>query len=276
MRRIGSADSDGRCRKVTVSSAGSWISSSRCEYFSSSRTWGSAKFSRGERSSPRSSPTTASPALVSSRAMMLPVQPMPTMTASTSFNRVAMAPSSRKIGNRLRLDDVALAAVLVDQVAVGRRQAGKADHLPGDFVAVAAVDRIGKEALHGDGEQRIEELLAVEIGELRLSLLQRLERLFALLRGQSFEILAVGFARPGIGGDDAGGEKLARRERQLVAVFGLRLTERAAAIHLGAAAPGAGELPVDEDDAAALAARRRQLVGRDQGVDGRREESVFG
>ena len=45
----------------------------------------------GERLAPRSKPTTESPALVSSRAMMLPVQPMPTSTASTCFSFLAMA-----------------------------------------------------------------------------------------------------------------------------------------------------------------------------------------
>src|SRR5262249_27993679 len=150
------------------------------KYLSSSRMFGSVKCSPGVRSPPRSSPTTVKPALVSSRAMMLPVQPMPTMTASTSFNRVAMSASSRKVGNGLRLDDVALAAILLDQVGVGGRQAREANHLPGGLVAVAAVDRIREEALHGNAEQRLEELLAVEVGELGLSLLQDLERFLAL------------------------------------------------------------------------------------------------
>jgi hypothetical protein len=77
-------------RKVTVSIELSDISSSRWKYFISSRTPGRMKSSRGLRSWPRSSPTTPTPALVSSRAMMPPVHPMPTTTASTSFNRVAM------------------------------------------------------------------------------------------------------------------------------------------------------------------------------------------
>src|SRR5262245_28746964 len=204
MRRIGSADSDGRWRNVSVSSAGSWMSSSRLKYFSSSRTLGRAKFSRGVRSDPRSSPTTVSPALVSSRAMMLPVQPMPTITASASFNRVAISASSRKVGDRLRLGDVALAAILVDQVGVGRRQAGKAHHPPRHLVAVAAVDRIGKEALHGDGEQCLKKLPAVEVGKFRLALFQCFQRLVALLGGEAIEILAKGLARPGIGRRDAG------------------------------------------------------------------------
>src|SRR5438067_2414586 len=226
MRRMGNADSEGWWRKVSVSSAGSKISSSRCEYFNSSRMCGSAKFSRGVRSSPRSSPTTVIPALVSSRAMMLPVQPMPTMTASTSFKRVAMAVSSRKIGDRLRLGDVALAAILLDRIGVGCRQAREAHHLPGNLVAVAAIDRIGKEAFHGDGEQRLEELLAVEIGELGLSAFQRLQRLLALCRVEPIEILAISLARPRTGGGDAGGEKLARRQRELIALLRLAFEER--------------------------------------------------
>src|SRR5262245_38695337 len=227
MRRIGNADSDGRWRNVSVSSAGSWMSSRRLKYFSSSRTCGRAKFSRGVRSDPRSSPTTVRPALVSSRAMMLPVQPMPTMTASTSFNRVAMSAPSRKVGDRLRLGDVALAAILLDQVRVGCRQAGETQHLPGHLVAIAAVDRVGEKALHGDGEQRLEKLLAVEVGKFRLALFQGFERLLALLGGEAIEILAVLFARPGIGRRDAGGEKFAGRERELVAVFRLGFAEGA-------------------------------------------------
>src|SRR5262245_50479053 len=225
---------------------------------------GSAKCSPGVKSSPRSSPTTVSPALVSSRAMMLPVQPMPTMTASTSFNRVTMSASSRKVGNRLRLGVVALAAILLDQVGVGRGQAGKAHHPPRHLVAVAAVDRIGKKAFHRDGQERLEELLAVELAEFRLALLERLQGLLALLGRQTIEILGKLLARPRIGGRDPGRKEFARRERQLVAVFGLGFAERSGAIHLGAAAPGAGKLAIDEGRDPALAARRRERVGRNE------------
>src|SRR5215207_3146576 len=275
MRRIGSAVSDGRWRNVIVSSAGSWISSRRLKYLSSSRTPGRAKCSPGVRSPPRSRPTTVRPALVSSRAMMLPVQPMPTMTASTSFKRVAMAVSSRKIGDRLRLGDVALTAILLDCIGVSCRQAGEAHHLPGDLVAVAAIDRIGKETFHDDGEQRLEELLAVEIGEFGLSAFQRLERLLALCRVEPIEILAISLARPCAGGGDAGGEKLARRQRELIALLRLAFEERPAAVHLGAAAPGARQLPVDESGNAAFAARGGELVGRNERIGRGGEEGML-
>src|SRR4029450_11767326 len=109
---------------------------------------GSAKCSPGVRSSPRSSPTTVSPALVSSRAMMLPDQPMPTITASTAFIVLAIAVPPRcsgKIGDRLRLDHDLLAAIFQRLVGIGRRKARIADHPPGDLVAIAAIDRIGEE-----------------------------------------------------------------------------------------------------------------------------------
>ncbi len=93
MRRIGSACSFGKLRKVIVSMELSIINSRRCAYFTSSRTDGRMKSSPGTRSGPRSKPTTFNPALVNSRAMMAPVQPKPTVTASTSFNRVTMSAS---------------------------------------------------------------------------------------------------------------------------------------------------------------------------------------
>src|SRR5215471_13814192 len=205
-----------------------------------------AKSSLGLRSGPRSSPTTCRPALVSSRAMMLPVQPMPTMTASTSFKRVVMAPSSRKVRDRLRRHGVSLVAVLLDQVGVGRGQARKADHLPRHLVAIAAVDRIGKEAFHGDVEERVEKLLAVEIDELGLALVEHLDRLFALALRKTVKILALGLTGPRVDRHDAGGEELARRQRQLIAVLGPGLAERTTTIELCAAAPRAGELAIDE------------------------------
>src|SRR5438876_7204582 len=121
--------------------------SERRPHFSSSRIPGNVKSLPGTRSGPRSSPTTLRPVLVNSRARIEPVQPIPTMTASTSFKRVAMAIApSRKVGDRLRLDEIALVAILIDAVGVERGQARIADHLPGRLVAVAAIDRIGEEA----------------------------------------------------------------------------------------------------------------------------------
>src|SRR5580693_1736484 len=145
------------------------------------------------RSGPRSSPTTLSPALVSSRAMMAPVQPMPTMTASTSFSLVAIVASgSREIRDRPRRRDVALVVIGIDLFAVERRQAREAEHLPGDLVAVAAVHRIGEEALHHDREHAVEEGRGGKILELGLALLDLLERIDALGRRKPIEFLAEG------------------------------------------------------------------------------------
>src|SRR6185436_20630188 len=103
------------------------------------------KSSRGVRIAPRSRAMTFSPALVSSRARMLPVQPMPITTASTSFNTVAMAPLPlRKVRDGLRSLVIFLAEIGLDFLAIARRQAREADHLPCNLVLVAAVNRVGE------------------------------------------------------------------------------------------------------------------------------------
>src|SRR5580658_5861311 len=158
------------------------------------------KSSPGMRSWPLSRETTFRPALVNSRAMMAPVQPSPIVTASTSFNRVTMSASLRKVRDRLRLGDVAFVAIFIDEIGVGRRQAGEAEHPPRRLVTVAAIDRIAKKTFHGQRQEPGEEGARIEILERRLALFHRLERLDAFVRVEPVEILAIGLARPGVGG----------------------------------------------------------------------------
>src|ERR1700688_768087 len=99
---------------------------------------------------PRSSATTFNPASVSSLARMPPVQPSPTMTTSTSFSFVAMARPSAHVRDAERFARERLSAIFLDMVAMHRDDAGKADDRPSRLVAVAAIDRIGIDALdHG-------------------------------------------------------------------------------------------------------------------------------
>src|SRR5579871_3452775 len=230
-RRIGSAVSDGEWRSDTVSIPESWNSSWRTAYLRSSRTPGSAKSSRAVRLAPRSRPTTFRPTLVSSRARMLPVQPTPITTASTSLRTVAMVvPSLREVRDRARWLVVLLAEVCLDVLLVGGGQARIAHHLPRRLVAVAAVDRIGEEALHRDLQQRVEEHPAGERREIGLAAFHRLAGGLAILRAQPIEVLAIRLAAEIVGRDDAGAEELARRERELIAELGLCLDERPLAI----------------------------------------------
>src|SRR5262249_20594022 len=148
----------------------------------------SVNWSFGLRSAPRSSPTTLSPALVSSRAMMAPVHPIPTMTASTSFSLVAIVASLREVRERARRRDVALVEVAVDHVLVGGRQAREAEHLPARLVAVAAVHRVGEEPLHDHGVHAVEEGGGGEVLEFRLAVLHLLERLDALRSVEPVEL----------------------------------------------------------------------------------------
>src|SRR6185437_11342823 len=118
---------------------------------------------------------------------------------------------------------------------------------------------------------RVEEGAAGEAGELGLSCLHGLEGSFPVGRREAVEILAMGLARPLVRRRDAGAEEFAWVERELVAEFGLGFLERPIAVKPGATAVSAGELPVDECGDAALAARRRHIVSRDQRV-GRRHD----
>src|SRR5215831_15257577 len=237
---------------------------------------GSAKCSPGVRSSPRSSPTTESPALVSSRAMMLPVQPMPTMTASTAFSFLgAMTVLSRKIGDGLWFDGHLLAAQGFGFRAPGGGQPGITEHAPGDLVAIAAIHWIGEKAFHRRLQQRFEEGLRFEPLELSLSCFHRCQRLRTVGWRKAIKGLPVGFHRPRIRSPDAGREIFARRKRKLVAMLGFARQERSVAIELGPIAPGARKLPVDIGDTAAIGARRGQIVRGNYGVVGCREEGRF-
>src|SRR5262245_34134901 len=181
-------------------------------------------------------------------------------------------PFLRKIRDRLRLDEIALVAILIDAVGVERRQARIADHLPGRLVAIAAMDRIGEEALHHQVDERVEELPAIKLSKLGLAGFKRLERVLALLRAEPMEVLAMRLAHPVVGCRNADSHELARRQWQLIAVLGLAFAERPRAIELGATTEAAGELAIDEDDHATVGARGRQFIGRDHGVGDRGDE----
>jgi hypothetical protein len=100
----------------------------------------------------------------------------------------------------------------------------------------------------------VEEAARREILELGLAALHRRQGGGAVGLGEPVEVLAVGLAGVLVGGDHAGREILARRQRELVALLGLAFVKRPGSIHLGASGPGRRHLTVDEDiDAAGRA-----------------------
>ena len=48
-------------------------------------------------------------------------------------------------------------SMLIDQIVVIRIRAGEPDHLPGDFVLIAAINRIGEESFNRVLQQEVEE-----------------------------------------------------------------------------------------------------------------------
>src|SRR5260370_40234556 len=101
----------------------------------------------------------------------------------------------RKVRDRARRLVVLPAEVDLDVVPIGGGKTWIADHPPRRLVTVAAIDRVGKEAFHGDLEQRVEEHVAGEARETGFAAFHGLERGHAVLLAQPVEILAVGLAR---------------------------------------------------------------------------------
>src|SRR3954470_12287948 len=107
------------------------------------------------------------PALLSSAARIPPAPPTPTMTTSV-FSLAILRPPRRRFGLRLqahhRRTREGLFA-LEFGFAELRLGAGKTDEPPAREVLVAAIDGVGKHALHRMGAQRIEESARVWPGK---------------------------------------------------------------------------------------------------------------
>src|SRR5262249_41699647 len=84
----------------------------------------------------------------SSFARMPPVQPRPTMTASTSFNFVAILLPSAHVRDADGVRGEGLIAISLDVLAMHRDHAGETDQPPARLVAVATVDRIREHPFH--------------------------------------------------------------------------------------------------------------------------------
>src|SRR5215471_14032348 len=222
---------------------------------------------------PRSSATTLRPASESSFARMPPVQPRPTITASTSLSFVTMSPSLCQVRDADRVVRKHLVAVFRDVLAVNRDRAREAEHLPARLVAVAAVDRVGEHAFHHGlvhgAPERPHRQAAVE-GDLCAR--EADQHLLALLGVKMVERLAIGLAAVRIGRRDAGAIEVGRRKRQLVALVRHALPPRTLHVQAVALTPGAGERAVDVDVDAEVGAFGAELVGRHHVVDQRLDE----
>src|SRR6185503_19030487 len=222
---------------------------------------------------------TSSPWSVSSFAMIEPVQPRPTMTTSLCGSLRAMSARLRcPVGTAGDGDGRQREAFVmpVDPVEVIVAGAGEADHLPGDHVAVAAVDRVGKEALLDVLERLLEESLAVGAFQLGLAAFEPLEQFVLVVVGQLREMLAALVSRA-----------IAIKRGQPVAVcfgdvaFRLRAEvlgrrhEGRAVVMSGIVAVGAGELTVEIDGAAGILAARRCGIGGDDAVGNRLDSAAF-
>ena len=87
--------------------------------------------------------------------------------------------------------------MLVDQVVVVRVGPWKTDHLPGNLVFVAAIDRIGKESFHGVFQEEVKKRVGGNAVEVDASLFETGKVRIFLRRGQSIKGFAL-FRKVGI------------------------------------------------------------------------------
>src|SRR5436853_5235589 len=208
-----------------------------------------AKSGSVSRQRPRSRPTTCNPASASSLARMVPLKPTPTTTASTGFSLVAMSVLSHEqhvlrvtvlverafafqdVDDRYR-QRVVRHAMLLDVLRVDGGHAGKADQLPADLVAVAAVYGVGEEAFDGVVEEQVEEETRRHRLERKLAFIERAQHFLLLRERQLVERLAILFGAAGVDFGDRGAIDLLRRERRLVALLRRAFGVRSLAVHL--------------------------------------------
>ena len=88
--------------------------------------------------------------------------------------------------------------VTVDPVAIIIVRPRESDHLPRGHIFVAAVNRVGEEAVPGVRENEREEALAVEAIELERAVLQTRDDLVLLVVGEIRKALAAVFVAAGI------------------------------------------------------------------------------
>src|SRR5579872_6033544 len=127
------------------------------------------------RQGPRSMAITSSPASANSFATIEPGQPSPTITTALGGRRCVIAFRSALLDRPLRTPGYAdrrqrvAFVVAAHPVPIVIARAGKSDHLPRAHVAVAAVDRVRKEALLHILQDLLEEGLPIDSVECERS-----------------------------------------------------------------------------------------------------------
>src|SRR3954447_21267562 len=241
------------------------------------------------RHGPRSSPTTRSPRWVSTLAAAAPEAPAPMMHTSARSGFALRAMGFLRTGFGEIGEDAVPPGVHLGE----RRGPGEADDVPTDPVAVAAVDRVGVEALPGvQGQQREEVEVDLDAGLLQRGLdgRPRGNRLGGLqLAATGFHpgqnLVLLGLGQVGEGGTEvvpAAPVQLVDPVPVLVAddvqpllpgvgAAALQGLE-AAAVRLGVDVIEPGQVPVEEINGTGLAGTWGVVGGDDaghRGLDGR-------
>src|SRR5271157_4298352 len=184
---------------------------------------------------------------------MEPANPTPMTTTSTSFNLcgIGLFPSragghrvcARAIGNAQRFS-MKFNSMLIDQIVVIRIRTGESDHLPGDFVLVSAIDRIGEESFYRVLQQEVEEYVGRNTVKVDVSLFETRKIRVLFFGRQLVEGLRLrGKVR--IDRENGSAEEFRGRVFELIPLHWSALPERSVAIQHFATTPGSRHLKVD-------------------------------
>src|ERR1700690_2217990 len=256
----------------------------RTEYFSSSWIAGAWKSGTLWRPWPRSRPTTVRPEAASSLARMEPANPTPMTTTSTSFNfcGTGLFPfragdhrvETRAIGDAQRFSKK-FNSMLIDQIVVIRIRTGKSDHLPGDFVFVAAINRIGEESFYRVLQQEVEEYVRRNAVEVDISFFESRKISVFFFGRQLIEGLCLrGKVR--IDRVNGSAEEFPGALFQLIPLHWSALSEWSVAIQHFATTPSTCHLKVDVIHDTRFSGTRPVFVCGNQAVHGCQQKSPFG
>src|ERR1039458_2896141 len=281
--RIGKATSRWWLRKVIASRVTSCIIPLRIEYFSSSWIAGAWKSGTLWRPWPRSRATTLRPEAASSLARMEPANPTPMTTTSTSFNfcGTGLFPFraghhrvvARAIGDAQRFS-MKFHTMLINQVVVICICTGESDHLPSDFVLIAAINRIGEESFFRVLQQEVEECVRRHAVEVNISFFESRKICVFFLGRQLIEGLCLrGEVR--IDRENGSAEELRGRVLELISLHGSALSEWSVTIQHFATTPRSGHLKVDVIHDIRFRGARPAFVWRNQAIYDRQQKSPF-
>ena len=165
--------------------------------------------------------------------------------------------------------------MLINQVVVICIRTGESDHLPGDFVLVAAINRIGEESFYRVLQEEVEECVRRNAVKVDISFFETRKICVFFFGRQLVEGLCLrGKVR--IDRENGSAEEFRGRVLELIPLHGSARSEWSVTVQHFATAPSSRHLKVDVIHDTRFRGARPALVWRNQAIHGRQQKSPFG